>query len=251
LRGLLVTSAKAPGFFRQLQKDGHLERINAGDGTEVFGSKNSLDLNSYYEYIGRHHRRFSADNLVRNHVEAMAVALGHNSGDQRLRVCFCALQPSNSDLTRVSAVLARNYDVKGVFLIRDPRSHLASKLMRNPDLNLVRFCRRQNRYWGEIEEFSVKYGPTLRVRFEELVTDTEACMRRVCEFVGVDYYPELLDYTQGGELSQSNSSFAATVGIDREVVTRYQDTLSPESIIYLEKNCRPELFWHEPADSKP
>ena len=30
LRGMLSSHAGAPGFFRQLQKDGHLERINAG-----------------------------------------------------------------------------------------------------------------------------------------------------------------------------------------------------------------------------
>ena len=152
-RGMLASSNGAPAFYRRLQKDVHLERINAGHGTEVFGSENSLDLDAYYRYIREHHQHGSVDNLVRNHVEALAVALGHRPGDRRLRVFFCALQPSNRDLTRVSQLLARNYRVRGIFLVRDPRAHLSSKLVRNPTLNLRRFCQRQNRYWREIDWF--------------------------------------------------------------------------------------------------
>ena len=53
--------------------------------------------------------------------------------------------------------------------------------------------------------------------------------------------------TQGGEASHSNSSFAATPGIDHGVLTRYRDTLPAETVAYLEKNCLPELFWSGPA----
>jgi len=247
LRGMLATPQEAPALYRKLQKDGHLERVNAGHGTEVFGSEDSLDLDAYYDYVRKQHRRLSPDNLVRNHVEALAVALGHRPGDGRLRVCFCALQPSNKDLSRVSSALSRSYDVRGIFLVRDPRAHLASKLVRNPTLDLGRYCRRQNRYWGEIDEFVEKYGPALRIRFEDLVTDTAGTMRRVCEFAGIDFLPSVLEYTQGGEASQSNSSFAASPGIDPGVLSRYRDSLPAETIEYLEKHCRPELFWREPV----
>ncbi len=247
-RGMLTSRAGAPGFFRQLQKDGHLERINAGHGTEVFGTEDALDLDAYYRYISEHHERASMDGLVRNHVEALAVALGHVKGDGRLRVIFCALQPSNRDLSRVGRLLARSYDVRGIFLVRDPRAHLSSKLVRNPTLNLKRFCERQNRYWKEIDDFSESFGPALRLRFEELVIDTETCMRRVCEFASIEFSPAMLEYTQGGEASQSNSSFAAATGIDHGVLTRYRDALPAETIAYLEEHCLPQLFWPGAAD---
>ena len=243
LRGMLASRASAPGFYRQLQKDGHLERINAGHGTEVFGTEDSLDLEAYYHYISEHHVRGEVDTLVRNHVEALAVALGHVEGDGRLRVIFCALQPSNNDLSRVSGLLARSYDVRGIFLVRDPRAHLSSKLVRNPTLNLARFCQRQNSYWREIDRFAVDYGPVMRLRFEDLVTDTEVCMRRVCEFSGIDFSPAVLEYTQGGEASRSNSSFGASAGIDHAVLMRYRDTLPPETVAYLQQHCLPQLFW--------
>ena len=247
-RGMLSSRSGAPGFFRQLQKDGHLERINAGHGTEVFGTEDSLDLDAYYRYISEHHERASVDSLVRNHVEALAVALGHVEGDGRLRVIFCALQPSNSDLIRVGRLLARSYDVRGIFLVRDPRAHLSSKLVRNPTLSLGRFCQRQNRYWQEIDEFAEAFGPALRLRFDELVTDTEASMRRVCEFAGIEFSPGVLEYTQGGEASRSNSSFGASAGIDHAVLMRYRDTLPPETVAYLQQHCLPQLFWPGSGD---
>ena len=246
-RGVLSSPAGAPGFYRKLQKDGHLERINAGHGTEVFGTEDSLDLEAYYQYISEHHERGSVDTLVRNHVEALAVALGHVEGDGRLRVIFCALQPNDSDLVRVGRLLARSYQVRGIFLVRDPRAHLSSKLVRNPTLNLGRFCQRQNRYWQEIDEFAASFGPALRLRFEDLVTDTEASMRKVCEFAAIDFSPAVLEYTQGGEASRSNSSFAAATGIDHGVLTRYRDTLPRETMDYLEAHCLPELFWNGAA----
>jgi hypothetical protein len=245
---MMLSSAAVPEFFRQLQKNGHLERVNAGYGTEVFGTNNSLDLEAYYDYVTRHHRRGNVDVLVRSHVEALAVALGHTEGDGRLRVFFCALQPSNNDLTRVSAMLARSYDVKGVFLVRDPRAHLASKLVRNPKLDLGRYCQRQNHFWQEIDRFIANRGPALRIRFEDLVTDTQTCMREICDFAGIKFSPAVLEYTQGGEPSRSNSSFAASSGIDYGVLTRYRESLPPETITYLEQHCIPELFWHAPGD---
>ena len=133
-------------------------------------------------HIQVHHQRWDADSLVRNHVEALASALGHIPGDERMRVFFCALQPSNSDLTRVSALLARSYDVRGIFLVRDPRAHLASKLVRNPTLSLRRFCRRQNHYWQEIEDFAANVGPVMRLRFEDLVTRHRAADARGLRF---------------------------------------------------------------------
>lgn len=244
LLGMLVSPKSAPRFFRKLQKGGHLERVNAGHGTEVFGSEDSLDLAAYYRFVSDNHRRISPDLLVRNHVEALAVALGHTPGDQRMRVYFCALQASNRDLTRVSSMLARSYAVKGIFLVRDPRAHLASKLVRNPTLNLGRFCHRQNRYWQEIEDFGDRFGPVLRLRFEELVTDTERSMRKVCEFAGIEFLPSVMEYTQGGQASQSNSSFNASPGIDPAVLTRYRDSLPQASIDFVLEHCRPELFWH-------
>lgn len=249
-QGMLASNKGAAAFYRRLQKDGHLERINAGHGTEVFGTRNSLDLPAYYQYIRAHHQRFSLESLVRNHVEALAVALGHKPNDKRMRVFFCALQPNNRDLTRVSQLLAQSYDVRGIFLIRDPRAHLSSKLVRNPTLHLGRYCKRQNHYWNEIDWFQENCGPALRLRFEDLVTDTPRFMKQVCEVAGIEYSPQVLEYTQGGQPGISNSSFGGSSGIDQSALTRYRETLPTDTVSFLEQHCNPGLFWQQ-APTKP
>jgi hypothetical protein len=152
-------------------------------------------------------------------------------------------------LTAVSELLSRSYRVRGIFLVRDPRAHLSSKLVRNPTLNLRRFCQRQNRYWQEIDWFEQCCGPVLRLRFEELVTDTAARMREVCEFAGIEFDDSVLQYTQQGQPSVSNSSFGGTSGIDRSALMRYRDTLPASTIAYLEEHCLPDLFWQAPESS--
>jgi len=244
LRGMMTSAAKADRFYRELQKDGHLERVNTDRANESFGTENSIDLDVYYSYIREHHRRGSLNTLVRNHVEAFAAALGHREGDGRMRVFFCALQPRHHDLTKVCRLLSRSYEVRGIFLFRDPRAHLNSMLIRNPTLNLERFCQRQNRYLDEIERFRQRGGPALSVRFEDLITDTEAVMAQVCELAGIEFNAGLLETTQGGQPSVSNSSFGSSQGIDSSTLTRYRDTMSDETIAFLKERCRPELFWH-------
>ena len=135
--------------------------------------------------------------------------------------------------------------------MRDPRAHLTSKLVRNPTLNLGRFCRRQNCYWEEIGWFAENCGPALRLRFEDLVTDTGNRMREVCNFAGIEFSDGVLEYTQGGEASRSNSSFATSPGIDHSTLIRYRDSLPANIVAYLEQHCLPELFWHPPAALEP
>ena len=39
----------------------------------------------------------------------------------------------------------------------------------------------------------------VEIRYEDLVTDTEPTLRRVCEFIELDYDPAMLDYHEGAE----------------------------------------------------
>ncbi len=243
LRGMLTPAERAPAFYHRLQKGGHLERVNRGAAAETRGTEGSLDLARYYDYIRAHHRPGRSGTLAANHVEAMAAALGSDGQGARIRVYFCALQPSNRDLSRVARLLAPHYALRAVLVVRDPRAHLSSKLARNPGLSLARYCRRQNRFIEEIDRFGREHGPVLALRFEELVLDTATAASRVCDLAGIAFDPVLLEYTQGGRPTWSNSSFAASSGIDRAAVDRYRDTLPAEVSAYVERHCRPELIW--------
>jgi len=245
LRGRLCSSRRAPAFYKRLQKDGHLERVNAGGAKNSFGTKDVLDLDRYYEYVRAHHRRFSIPSMIRTHFAAMQLALGAGQDEpsERIRVFFCALQSDKHDITNLGKALSPMYDLRGVFVFRDPRSHFGSKLGRKPRAVLRRFCHRQNEYWREVETFEQLYGPTLRVRFESLILETRETMARICDFAGIEFRPTNAEFTQNGRPTFSNSSFANVQGIDPAVLSRYREKVPAKTIAYIEKHCRSELFW--------
>ena len=93
--GMLASAAGAPGFYRRLQKDGHLERINAGHGTEVFGTEGSLDLDAYYQYIRDHHRRWDLGARGREVREQYFSPLLHRvAGDGRQPMMILPFAPA-------------------------------------------------------------------------------------------------------------------------------------------------------------
>ena len=246
LRGGVRSAARAPAFYRALQKHGHLERVNGGVARNTSGTEDVLDLESYYAYVRKHHRRWSVDAMIRTHLGALRAALTRaQPGPDRALVHFCALQPAGGDIARIGRRLSALYDLKGIFVFRDPRAHLGSKLRRKAGVDIELFCHQQNAYWREVDRFEVLYGPALRVRFEALIVDTERTMRAVCAFAGITYREVLTRFTQNGCLTWSNSSYGRAHGIDRGALDRYREAVSPEQIRYVERRCRRELFWEE------
>ena len=75
----------------------------------------------------------------------------------------------------------------------------------------------------------------LRLRYEDLVTDPEAHVRRLCAHAGLSYDPTMLD------VPRSNSSFtpavetSATRGISRAAVDRWRAELTPTEIWIVER----------------
>jgi hypothetical protein len=241
LAGALSSPRAAPKFFRRLQKRGHLERINQGLSRNASGTEGTLDLERYYEFVRSHHRRFSVAGLIRTHVGALAAALGAE-GEGRTPVVFCAVSASKRDVLQLGRRLAALFDLRAIFVVRDPRAQFASKRGRKPEFEVERFCELQNTFGAQLDAFS-EIAPMLRVRFEELVTDTEASMRRVCDFLGIAYDEGLTTFTQVGQPTLSNSSYAPASGIDVGTLTRYRQTVAPETLRYIESHCLPALFW--------
>ncbi len=245
-QGWLTTPERAPAFYRRLQKDGHLERVNAGNAKNSFGTEDTIDLERYYAYVRERHVRYSLDGTIQTHFGALEAALEHQQpGADRIKVFFCALQSTKGDIIWLGRRLSRLYDLRAIFVIRDPRAHFGSKLGRKPNAGLRSFCWRQNQYWRQVERFARDYGPALRVRFEALVLDTERTMRQICAFAGIPFCEGTTQFTQAGNPTVSNSSYANVQGIDPGVLSRYRDKVAPRTLRYIEAHCRPELFWPE------
>jgi hypothetical protein len=87
-------------------------------------------------------------------------------------------------------------EARFVHLIRDGRDVALSRIRRALDdpPPVDRIARNWSRRIGAARKQARKLDHYLELRYEDLVTDTEPTLRRVCEFVGLDYDPAMLDY---------------------------------------------------------
>ncbi|MFC4008550.1 sulfotransferase family protein [Nonomuraea purpurea] len=161
------------------------------------------DLHAPHEL---HVRRLGVEFGTGLATKAMA-ALGHNKSDlEHLlwdRVLHRELVRSGKrfivDKTPANAfaferIAACWPDARFVFLLRHPASiasswHEASPDKRTPDEAAADALR----YMKAVER-ARKALPGLTVRYEELTAEPEKTCRRICEFLGLDWAPEMLSY---------------------------------------------------------
>jgi hypothetical protein len=153
---------------------------------------------------------------------------------------------SPQDVLYLPTILAWYPDARIVALVRDPRGFLAS----------------YKNYWRRgVESYRERYNPltnsvlwksymtamleaerrpdgeaVLRLRYEDLTAEPERWARRLCEHVGVDWTPDVLD------VSARNSSFEgndadrpAPPGIFADSRERWREELTPTEIWVGEK----------------
>ncbi len=136
-------------------------------------------------------------------------------------------------------------NAKIIHMMRDPRDRYASAKTRWTDmkgrvgagtamwLESVRLARRGTRKYPD--QYMV-------VRYEELVAQPEPMLRKVCEFLGEEYVPEMLSM-MGAPTHRnkgSNSSYGKReVGrISTDSIARYRQVLSPQEIKYMQDFCK-------------
>lgn len=238
----LCSPGRAPDLYREIQKNGHFEEVVSGGTKNSYDTAGLLDLEAYYDYVRSHHRRFSLSGAVRTHFEALEAALEAGQPGSRRKVYFCAMQARRGDLQGCVEMLSQNYRIRTLFIFRDPRSQFHSALGRNPEVDIDKFCRRQRRNWAAVNKFERRFGSILRVAFGSILEETKRVMHDVCKYADIDFDPCILEFTQGGQETWSNSSHGRRRGLDPSAATRYLNELPSEVIDTIERNCPPELF---------
>ncbi|MCS6975620.1 MAG: sulfotransferase [Gemmatales bacterium] len=121
-------------------------------------------------------------------------------------------------------------DGKLLCIIRDPKSWWVSARKHKPEVygdleTAVGLWRESTQ---AILSARIRYGNrVLPLRFEELVTTTEATMRRVASFVGIDFHPSLLTPTFNGLPIKADSSYKVPgYGVIKDPVERHRHLLS-------------------------
>jgi tetratricopeptide (TPR) repeat protein len=132
-------------------------------------------------------------------------------------------------------------EAKVIFALRDPRDIVLSCFRRQFDMtpHSFEFLRLDDcaRYYAGTMELATEYRNKLplnimEVRYENLVSDFACNLRAVCEFVGIDWQQQMLDFSSAADVINPQSASAIQVrrGLYQDAVgqwRRYRDQLAP------------------------
>lgn len=144
-----------------------------------------------------------------------------------------------------------------VHMLRDPRAVMASQKKRwrrrqlaavkLPFYHTVRVWANyhpltMSQLWKRATAIALKlraenHPRFLTVRFEDLLQEPEPTLRRVCDFLGVDFDPKML---QVGQINSSHQSSVggARPGLNKEAIDAWRNVLAPGEIGITERVCR-------------
>lgn len=147
-------------------------------------------------------------------------------------------------------------------VVRDPRAVLASKKVRRAAVRTDRypeairpmknFEKAYDPFWDTMSWKSAiragvrakKYYPQniIHIHYEDLVTQKEATLQRVCEFLALPYEPTILDVSTGNTAYISEKDFS---GISDKFVSRWKNELVSGEINFPQLVARSEMQLHE------
>jgi hypothetical protein len=134
-------------------------------------------------------------------------------------------------------------DGRLVSILRDPRGWFASALGRDPEAEPEALLELWKRSAREMLEAERRFADRFRVlRFEELVLHTEAAMRDLAGWLGIDFDERLAVPTFNGYPVGPNSSYEMReTGVVSEPVDRHRELLSDEQQDLIRRECE-ELY---------
>jgi hypothetical protein len=142
-------------------------------------------------------------------------------------------------------------------LVRDPRAVMASRRTRFERIgagNVRHFAQRWAYADALVRRCQARFPAFLAIRYEDLVADAEAVMRRAADHLGIAWDPVLVQPTRSGEEWRGNSSFGRGTqsGVSREYLDRWRKELVPEDVARLELLLRDRMraWGYEPL-SRP
>lgn len=141
-------------------------------------------------------------------------------------------------------------DLKIVYLVRDPRDVVLSFKTSNvgPYHPFYAARRWQAEQDQGLELLEDRPDVVHRVRYEDLLRDPEAIARELCEFLGLEYEPEMLYYYDTEDAKAASESAKAfenlAVPIKSDNYDKYKEKLPREEIRLTEALTRNELVTH-------
>ena len=174
------------------------------------------------------HRRWSDLELDEGELRDRLGALDGPSGGDAIRTVFGLYAERRGKsrwgdktpayLTNIGEIGGALPEARFVHILRDGRDVALSILamperdrpMRNPDSAELVAARWRKRI-GRARDQARGLAHYMELHYEELVREPEPCLRRVCEFIELDFAPEMLDYHRGARerLEEMNRDLAS------------------------------------------
>ncbi len=150
---------------------------------------------------------------------------------------------------------------KGIIIVRDPRAAMASAMklrVNDPSkAKKVPLMYSFAHHWRKHAAFAYDLlqrpefsGRLKTVRYEDVVTDPEQSVRNVCEYLGVEFNPAMLDTQKFRPLKgakwDGHSNFDAPAkGIYTNSISAWKSFLSEGAVQMIEYVCGPEMSLHK------
>lgn len=128
-------------------------------------------------------------------------------------------------------------DARCIHILRDPRDNFVSYRRKHPDWSAEFFTANWSRSTRAGMENQVRYGTDryLLLHYEELVQSPQINLRRLSEFLGIDWDVSMMKPTRAGEGWAGNSMFAIQFnGISADSVRRWMESLASEDAAVIE-----------------
>lgn len=131
-------------------------------------------------------------------------------------------------------------------LLRDGRDVVSSMVTRHGDDYLFEAVLRWKTSLKRINRFQKTLAPGqyIEVRYENLVREPEPTLRRVCEFIGIDYTPRMLDYWKlPTTIEHKYKSFHQNLGkpVFDSSIGKWRERLSASQQEYVMQHLTAEL----------
>lgn len=155
----------------------------------------------------------------------------------------------NQIYTFASFLLAAFPDSKFLYMVRDPRD-MALSLRRSPATPGGVY--RAGQLWKTDQQNSLELYGILKdsgkisfLRYEDLLTNTEDELFRICDFLGIEYHPRLLEFYTNDLTVENAQRINAWQNLQKPILkknfNKYRTGLCELEIRYIEALCKDEM----------
>lgn len=148
----------------------------------------------------------------------------------------------------IAFTLAHFAESRFVWLVRDPRDMALCQR----DSILAGGVQRAVAAWKPDQAESLKVygylkdtGRILLLKFEDLIGRAEETARRLCDFLQLEYAPQMLEFHKNANVARNAGTITAWEDLGRPIIAdncnNYQSGLSEPEIRFVEAACREEM----------